>query len=352
MELITKTIASIAPVKQSFLDSAQKRLDSLTKPQGSLGLLEDIAKKIVAITENEQPRLENKVIVTMAGDHGVVVEGVSAFPQEVTPQMVYNFVSGGAAINVLARHVGADVKVVDMGVNTDFDTSLAIINKKVAYGTKNFTEGPAMSKDEAVQSIERGIEVVYELKQNGLDIVGTGDMGIGNTTPSSAIAAVFLNCPVEQVTGRGTGIDDDALKNKIRVIEKGISVNSPDRDDPLDVLAKVGGFEIGGIAGVVLGAASLKIPVMVDGLISAAGAYIAFKLCPMVKDYIFAAHKSVEIGQSKIIKDMGLEPILDFDMRLGEGTGAALSMGIVDAATKILNDMATFGDAGVSGRDH
>jgi nicotinate-nucleotide--dimethylbenzimidazole phosphoribosyltransferase len=348
MHVLEKTIRSIKPLDKSYLELAQKRLDSLTKPPGSLGQLEEIAKRIVAIKEDLRPAVAEKVIITMAGDHGITEEGVSAYPQEVTRQMVYTFVRGGAAINVLARHSGARVEVVDMGVAGEFERALPISRRKVASGTKNFAKGPAMTRAEAIHAIENGIAAVTEIKEAGLDVVGTGDMGIGNTTPSSAMAAVFLGLTVREVTGKGAGLDDEALLHKIRIIEKGIAVNKPDPDDPIDVLSKVGGFEIGGIAGVVLGAASLRIPILVDGLISTAGAFLAYRLCPAVKEYLFSAHSSVEAGQGKMLAKMGLSPLLHLNMRLGEGTGAALAMGLIDASIKILNEMATFESAGVS----
>lgn len=348
MHLLEKTITSIKPLDKTYFAKAQKKLDSLTKPLGSLGQLEEIAKKIVAIKEDLRPVVEEKVIITMAGDHGITEEGVSAYPQEVTRQMVYNFVRGGAAINVLARHSGARVEVVDMGVVGHFEKDLPVMNKKVAQGTKNFVKGPAMTRGEAVQSIENGIKAVMEIREGGLDVVGTGDMGIGNTTPSSAMAAVFLGIPVCEVTGRGAGLDDQALRHKIKIIEKGIAVNNPDPKDPIDVLSKVGGFEIGGIAGVVLGAAGMRIPILIDGLISTAGAFLAYHICPTVKEYMLSAHSSVEAGQGKMLAKMGLHPLLHLNMRLGEGTGGALAMGLIDVSVKILNEMATFESAGVS----
>jgi len=348
VEILHKTIGAIKPLDRHFFTTAQKRLDILTKPKGSLGSLEEIAARMVAITQHERPSVKVKAIITMAGDHGVAAEGVSAFPQEVTRQMVYNFVGGGAAINVLARHVGAQVSVVDMGVIGDFESNLPVIRLKVAHGTANLAKGPAMTREQAVHALENGIQLVHDLKKKGLDIVGTGDMGIANTTPSSAIAAAFLGCPAREVTGRGTGIDDEGLRRKSAVIDAGIALNKPDPKDPVDVLAKVGGFEIGGIAGVILGAASMRIPVVIDGLISTAGAFIAYHLCPAVAEYMFAAHASVEVGQGKMLAQMGLHPILNLNMRLGEGTGAALAIGIIESAVKILNEMATFESAGVS----
>ncbi|MBD3183946.1 nicotinate-nucleotide--dimethylbenzimidazole phosphoribosyltransferase [Candidatus Poribacteria bacterium] len=351
MEKLKNTIDKIKPTDKSLLQPTQSRLDNLTKPRGSLGKLEDFAKKIVSITGKENPDLSEKVIITMAGDHGVTQEGVSAYPQEVTAQMVYNFLNGGAGINVLSRHVGADVVVVDMGVAGEFEYHQNLVIKKVARGTKNFAKGPSMTREQAVESIEAGIEVVEELinhRPKKLHILGTGEMGIGNTTPSSAITAVFTGLTVSDVTGRGTGIDDNAYLNKVKVIEKAISINKPDPSDPIDVLSKVGGFEIGGLAGVTLAAAANSIPVVIDGFISSAAALIAVEIKPEVKEYIFAAHKSVEIGHTAILNRIEVQPILDMQMCLGEGTGAVLAMDLIEAGVKILNEMASFGEAGVS----
>lgn len=352
MTKLKSTISKIEKVNEEIKEITQKRLDNLTKPQGSLGRLEELAKQICAIKGSGNFKLNNKVIFTIAGDHGVASEGVSAYPSEVTPQMVYNFISGGAGINVLSRHVGARVVVVDMGVksqiqNSDLKTQ-NFKDKKINFGTKNFTKEPAMTKDDAIKSIEAGIDLIEEEMANGIDIGGTGDMGIGNTTPSSAIVAAITGKSAETVTGRGTGIDDKALKNKIDVINRALELNKPNRQDPVDVLSKVGGYEIGGICGVILGCAANKIPVVIDGFISGAGALLAYKLEPKVKDYMIAAHCSLERGHKVILKYIGIEPLLDFNLRLGEGTGAALGISIVEAAYKILTEMATFESAGVS----
>lgn len=352
-------IRKIGSVKQEFFERAQKRLDNLTKPPGSLGRLEDLAKQLVAITEKTMPIIDRKVVFTFAGDHGVTEEGVSAYPKEVTPQMVFNFMRGGAGINVLARHAGADVVVVDVGVDYDFNTPPipplsrggeggVFVSRKVVRGTRNMMKGPAMSRDEAQQCIQVGIDLAAEYAQKGYQLFGTGDMGIGNTTPSSAIAAVMTNRSVADVTGRGTGINDESLKRKIEVIEQSIRLNSPDPADALDVLAKVGGAEIGAIAGLILEAAAQRIPVVIDGFISTAGAIIAYGLEPKTKDYMIAGHSSVEIGHRAMLEKMGLSPILDLNLRLGEGTGAALAMHMIEAGLKIYREMATFGEAGVS----
>ncbi len=342
-----ETIKKIGALDERAISAARARQDILTKPAGSLGTLEDISTKVAGITGNAMPKMKDKVIITMAGDHGVTDDGVSAYPKEVTAQMVYNFLNDGAAINVLARHAGARVVIVDMGVAVDF-THERLVSKKIAYGTANMAKGPAMSYEDAVRSIEAGIEVFESEAKKGVDIVGVGDMGIGNTTPSSAIVAVITGYEVEKVTGRGTGIDDAGLEKKIAVIEEAIRVNKPNNKDAIDVLAKVGGFEIGGMAGVILAAASHRVPVVIDGFISGTAALVAYGIAPAVKDYMIAAHRSVERGHSVTLEYIGLKPLLDLDMRLGEGTGAALGISIVDAACKILGEMATFEDAGVS----
>jgi nicotinate-nucleotide--dimethylbenzimidazole phosphoribosyltransferase len=326
MDKLQSIINRIRPLDQEAMRQAQARQDNLTKPQGSLGLLEELSVKVAGIQGLARPRISDKVIITMAGDHGVAAEGVSLFPQEVTAQMVYNFLRGGAAINVLARHVGARVVVVDLGVATELEPHPELLAKKVAYGTKNMAQGPAMSREEAIQSIEAGIEIVKSELSRGMDIVGTGDMGIGNTTPSSAIVAALTGAPVADVTGRGTGIDDEQLAHKVETIERALAVNRPDPADPLDVLAKVGGLEIGGIVGVVLGAAAHRRPVVIDGFISGAGALVAAGLAPQVKDYLIAAHLSVELGHRLVLERLGLIPLLNLNLRLGEGTGAALGI--------------------------
>ena len=341
-------LSSIQPLKKDFFSRAQTRLDRLTKPLGSLGQLEEMAKRYVAIVEEVNPRIQQKFIYTFAGDHGVVAEGVSAYPKEVTPQMVYNFLRKGAAINVLAGHVGAKVVVVDIGVYHEFEPLEGLIIRKVARGTGNLSRGPAMSRTQALQAISVGLEMADQARAQKADLVGTGDMGIGNTTPSSAILASMAGLPVSLVTHRGTGIDDATLMRKIQIIEEAIETNKPDPQDPLDVLAKVGGFEIAGIAGLIIGCAAHRIPVVVDGFISTAAAMIAVALNNRIKEYLFASHQSVEVGHQFMWEYIGQKPILNLSMRLGEGTGAALAMFIIEAAVKILNEMATFTEAGVS----
>lgn len=349
MSLLAQTIKDINPVDEEIQAVVQKRLDNLTKPPGSLGVLEDLIKKIASIRGEEPRRLLKKRHILLAGDHGVVQEGVSAYPQEVTSQMVLNFIRGGAAINVLARHAGVDLVLVDIGVASSLPDAPGLLKKKIAYGTENFTRGPAMTREQAVRSLEIGIEVAAEEIAKGAEILGIGEMGIGNTTPSTAILAVFSRLPIEEIVGRGTGIDDHRLELKIKAIQKGIRVNSPAPEDPIDVLAKVGGFEIGGMAGVILGAAARRVPVVIDGFISSAAALLAVRLCPKVKDYLIASHLSEEPGHRVMLDMMGLTPMLTMRMRLGEGTGALLALTIIDAALKIYNEMATFAEAGVSG---
>lgn len=346
--MLHETLKKIRPLGADLAEKARKRLDSLTKPQGSLGRLEEFAERLVAITEKTMPVLDRKVIFTFAGDHGVADEGVSAFPREVTRQMVFNFLNGGAGINVLARHAGSDVVVVDIGVDYDFGKVDGLVSRKVVKGTRNMRKGSAMTREEAVACIDVGIELANEYAGKGYAIFGTGEMGIANTTPSSAIAAVLTGKSVSEVTGKGTGIDDQALRAKVRVIEDAIALNRPDPKDPLDVLAKTGGAEIGGIAGLIIGAAANRVPVVIDGFISTAGALVAYCLEPKAGQYMFAAHNSVERGHKAMLEKMGLRPILDLDLRLGEGTGAALAMLVIEGGLKIYREMATFGEAGVS----
>lgn len=348
LEILKTTLNAIQPIDKNFIKEAQKRLDNLTKPQGSLGRLEELAALVCGIKRNLKPQIENKVIFTLAADHMVAEEGVSAYPQEVTRQMIYNFIKGGAGINVIARHINAKVIVVDMGVRDEILNENIII-KKIANGSKNFTKGRAMTREQAIKSIVYGIELVEEeIKKETCDIVGTGDMGIANTTLSSAIVAAITKEDVEKVAGRGTGINDKILNNKINVIKKGLNLNKPNPEDPIDVLSKVGGFEIGGIAGVILGCAKNRIPVVIDGFISGAGALIAYKLNPLTKYYMIASHLSAEKGHKILLKYIGLKPLLNLNLRLGEGTGAALGINLVEVAVKILNEMATFEESNVS----
>ncbi len=350
MDHIKQTLNQINMPDLQWQKRAQDHLDCLTKPPGSLGRLEEIATWFIQVSGKFPPLLPKKMLFTFAADHGVTDEGVSAFPKSVTAQMVYNFLNGGAAVNVLARHAGAEVRVVDMGVDADFKTLPTLMDRKIARGTQNMVQGPAMSRQAAEKSIKVGMDLAETAVQEGATFFGVGEMGIGNTTAASAITAVLCNAPIENVTGRGTGINDTALQHKQKVIRRAIEINQPDSKDPLDVLAKVGGFEIGGMVGLILGVAAHQIPVIIDGFISTAAALIAVALKSELKHYLLASHESVEPGHRIALQDLGLSPLLQFDLRLGEGTGAALGMSMVDAAIKIVNEMATFEQAGVSNK--
>ena len=344
---LEQTLVKITPGNEKAARRAQERLDSLTKPPGSLGVLEDIVITLASITGNAMPRVDKKVLIIMAGDHGVTDEGVSAFPKEVTPQMVLNFLSGGAAINVLTRHAGSEIVCCDIGVATDINHP-GLLVRKVKYGTDNMAKGPAMSRQEAIKAIETGIETAQEEIAKEAQILATGEMGIGNTTPSSAILQVYSSHSLKDTVGRGTGLDENSLSKKAMVIKKAIEVNKPNPSDPIDVLSKVGGLEIAGLTGVILGAAANKVPIVIDGFISTAAALLASKLKPESVQYMLASHVSEEPGHKIMLDMIGLYPMLHMKMRLGEGTGAALAFLIIDAATKIQSEMATFESAGVS----
>jgi nicotinate-nucleotide--dimethylbenzimidazole phosphoribosyltransferase len=348
MEYWQKAAAAIAPLDEQSMAAAHARQDTLTKPQGSLGRLESLSIQLAGITRSPRPHVTRKAVVVMAGDHGVVAQGVSAFPSAVTPQMVLNFLAGGAAINVLARQAGARVTVVDIGVAADFAPAPGLVRNKIAPGTADMTCGPAMTAEQAHKAIDAGVRVVEEEIAAGLDLVATGDMGIGNTTPSSAIVAALSGWPVAKVTGRGTGLDDAGLARKVAIIETALAFNKPDPNDAFDVLCKVGGLEIAGLAGVIIGAASHRVPVVIDGFISGAAALIAVGITPAARPYLIPSHRSVEIGHTAMFELLGMQPLFDFDLRLGEGTGAALAFHVVEAAARILDEMATFGEAGVS----
>ena len=348
--LIDQTLEAIKPPDQGAMAAAKARQDTLTKPLGSLGRLEDVSVMLAGIFGQVIPQIGRKAVIVAAGDHGVVAEGVSAYPQEVTPAMVHNFLSGGAAINVLARHAGASIVVLDAGVAADLDPHPALRSVKIGKGTANMAIGPAMTRQDAIKCIETGIEAAQEQIAEGADLIACGDMGIGNTTPSSAITAVITGTDPSVTTGRGTGLDDPALAHKVEVVRRSIEVNRPDSKDGLDVLAKVGGFEIGVLAGAMLGTAAGQRPAVVDGFISGAAALIAWSLAPAVSHYLIASHQSVEPGHRIALETMGLTPLLNMGMRLGEGTGAALAMHIIEAAARCLAEMATFADAGVSER--
>jgi nicotinate-nucleotide--dimethylbenzimidazole phosphoribosyltransferase len=353
MEQFTQLLSRIEPASQEWEGKAWDRLQSQIRPRGSLGRLETMAARLAAIGRTLTPQVGRKLIFTMAGDHGVAAEGVSAYPQEVTAQMVYSFTQGWASINVLARHVGAEVRVVDCGVAADLPADWPIVHRKLGKGTANMAQGPAMTRQQALEGICLGAELVSNAAmQEGYQLIGTGDMGIANTTPSTAIAAAFSGKSPAALAGRGTGIDDQSLQRKIAVIEKALALNQPNPEDPLDVLSKVGGYEIAALAGAVLGAAAAKLPVVCDGFIATAGALIACRLAPAARDYLFVSHRSKEVGHNTMLQLLDLLPVLDLEMRLGEGTGSALAMNIIDAAAKVLIEIKTFAEAGVTDTGH
>ena len=349
--LVDQTIAGIGPPDAEAIAAAEARQGVLTKPPGSLGRLEPLSVQLAGIFGQPIPEVRGKAVIVVAGDHGVAFEGVSAYPAEVTPQMVFNFLGGGAAINVLAGHAGADIMVIDAGVAVDLEPQAGLTIAKVGYGAGNIAMGPAMSRAEGIRCLEIGINAANERADAGANVIAGGDMGIGNTTPSAAITAAITGADAAEVTGRGTGVDDAALAAKIVTVRRALEVNQPDGNDGMDVLMKVGGYEIGVLAGVMLGAASRNCAVIVDGFISGAAALIAWRICPAVGGRMIAAHRSVEPGHNVGLQAMGLSPLLDMEMRLGEGTGAALAMHVVEAAAKCLAEMATFAEAGVSDRE-
>lgn len=351
LRAIRGAIPAIPPLDQTAMHAARLRQGMLTKPRGSLGRLEELAIQLAGMKADPFPSVKRKAVIIMAADHGVTLEGVSAYPAEVTRQMVLNFLRGGAAINVLARYAEARVTVVDIGVATEFDSLPGLIRRKVMGGTRNLARGPAMTQEEAREAIQVGMDVLDEEAVHGLDLVATGDMGIGNTTASSAIAAAMTGFPVAQVVGRGTGIDDEGLERKVKVVEQALAVNKPHANDAMDVLNKVGGLEIAGLAGVMIAAASRRIPIVLDGFISTASAMIACGLAPLVREYLIPAHQSVEIGHRAMLKHLNLTPLLDLNLRLGEGTGAALAFHLIEASAHILKEMATFDEAGVSDKE-
>lgn len=349
MEILSTTLGAIKSPCKECQESARQRLDSLTKPPGSLGVLESIAWRMAGIQGKSIPEVpKDKVVTVLAADHGVVEEGVSAFPKEVTAQMVLNFLSGGAAINVLSRQAGARVIVADIGVSGSSLSHEKLINCRVKDGTDNFLKGPAMSREEAIRALETGISLVKQHVKERPALVGLGEMGIGNTTPSTAILAAFSGCPVNEITGPGTGVYGSGLIHKAEVIKNSIELNCPDPKDGIDVLSKVGGLEIGGLAGVILGCAAERIPVVIDGFISGAAALVAYSLAPVSREYMFASHLSGEPGHRSMLEILSLKPLLHLEMRLGEGTGAVLAFNLIESATRIINEMATFAEAGVS----
>jgi len=342
-------VRQLAPLHTTAMAAARARQNSLTKPPGSLGRLEDLSVQLAGITGQCPPPVPRSPwVMVFAGDHGVCAQGISAFPAEVTPQMVSNFLAGGAAINVLARQAGAQVLVVDAGVASELPPADGLVNGKIAPGTADMSVGPAMTREQAEASLALGAEVATARIAAGADLLACGDMGIGNTTPSAAVTAVLCGRSPADVTGPGTGLPSERVLHKIRVIEQAIEVNRPSRQDPVGVLAGVGGFEIGAIAGAMLAAAAARVPMVVDGFISTAGALIACAMAPSIKPYLIAGHRSQEPGHDVALAQLGLGPLLDLNLRLGEGTGAVLAFMLVQAAARIINDMATFAEAGVA----
>lgn len=342
--LLKSALDSIEGFDAELVNRAQERLNGLTKPIGSLGRLEDFVKQLVGISGELFPKVDRKTVIIMCADNGVVEEGVSSCPKSVTSAVTNNFMRGITGINVLTGHSGSDIVVVDLGVDDDI-TCEGILNRKIRRGTWNIAKGPAMSREEAVAAIETGINIVGDLKRKGVKLLGTGEMGIGNTTTSSAVAAVLTGCKAEEMVGRGAGLSQEAYLNKIHIVEKAIEINNPDPEDAIDVLAKVGGFDLAGLAGCYIGAAAYRLPIVIDGFISAAAALAAIKIKAEVRNFMFPSHGSAEPGNDKIMKAIGMEPVLNLGMRLGEGTGAALAFHIIDAAVAAYTRMGTFQDA-------
>ncbi len=326
------------------------RQNQLTKPEGSLGILENLSIDLAGMTGNIFPDLSQRAVFVFAADHGIASEGVSAYPPEVTPQMVLNFLNDGAAVNVVSDFTHTKVIVTDVGVNYDFHNCAGMNHRKIARGTANILHGPAMTREQAELAVSIGMEIAAAEAQNGLQLAAAGEVGIGNTTASAAITALLCSCPVREVTGRGTGLDDAGLEKKIAAIEQALAVNQPNRNDPMDILSKIGGFEIGAMAGAAIECASHRIPFVMDGLIATAAASLAVMMDPGVKDYLIAGHLSPEIGHIRLLKRLGKTPLLQLNMRVGEGSGAVLSFAVIDAAEKLIAQMATFESAHVADR--
>ncbi len=346
----------IQPVDQIWVEKAKQRTLQLVMPTRALGRLHDMAERLCGIRQTLEPAVEEKAVLIMAADHGVVNQGVSAYPQEVTGAMIQTFLAGGAGINAIAGHVGAQVWVADMGAMVEIDSAglpnaERLLTSKIKSGTEDITQGPAMSRQEAERAVLEGFRHASTLFESGIQVLGTGDMGIGNTTASAAIGVAMTGVEVDQMVGRGTGVDNQGLERKKNAVRQALNINRPDAEDALDVLSKVGGLEIGGIAGTILAAAYHRRPVVVDGFISTAGALIAAGLCPTVVQYMFAGHCSAEAGHAAMLKYLKLEPILQLGMRLGEGTGGALAMGIIEAAVKMFCQVMTFAEAGVADKE-
>ncbi len=351
-ETCRAVIDKITPVREPLRQKAQEKIDSKTKPQGSLGTIENLAIQMSMIQASLEPKANIKALYVFAGDHGIVKEGVSAYPSEVTGQMVANFLAGGAAINVLCRHHDIGIHIVDMGVDTDFENHPHLLKKKVRRGTRNFAREEAMTAEEVMIAVKNGMDVFFDdYSTRKMDIVGLGEMGIGNTTSASAIISAVTGITPEQATGRGTGLDDDGLKKKSKVIENVIDFHNPNPKNGFEILRKIGGYEIAGITGAALAAASKGVAVVLDGVISTAAGLVAYLINQDIQGYLISGHKSVEVAQEAAVSYMGLKPVIDLKMRLGEGTGAAITMSIVDSACRVMREMASFDDAGVSKKD-
>lgn len=349
-DALQELTSGVEALDHESVSGMKERLDSKIKPHRSLGVLEDIAEQLAGIMRTSQPVIKGKAVLIMAGDHGVVAEGVSAAPQEVTAQMFYSFLSGGAGINVLSRHGGAQVIVTDVGIASPLDPP-ELMKDRIKNGTDNIAHGPAMTRKESLLAILTGAQVASRVIDSGNNLLAIGEVGIGNTTPSAALVSVFTGHTVEEVTGRGTGVKDAGLRNKQAVIKRAIEINQPNPADPIDTLAKIGGLEIAALTGAILEAAYQHVPVILDGIIATAAALAAARLAPLSVSYMISSHSSEEQGHALALKKLGLEPRLDFHMRLGEGTGAALMFPMVEAALKIADEMATFEAAGVSTGD-
>lgn len=344
MEIFREVLENIEKVDNNAIKLAQERLDSLVKPIGSLGTLEDIAAKISGITGRVHNDITKKNIIVMCADNGICEEGVSSCPQEITTIMTNNFTRGITGVCVLAKKSNSDLTIIDIGINGDVNNP-KVINKKIAYGTKNMVKGPAMTREEAVKAIEIGIETVGRLVKEGYNLLGTGEMGIGNTSTSSAILSVLSGLPTDKVVGKGAGLTEEQYENKKNAIQRAIDNNKPDKEDVIDVLSKVGGLDIAGLCGCFLGAAYYKVPIVIDGFISSAAALCAYRLNPLTKDYIIPSHLSAEPGAIYMMKEMRLEPMLNLKMRLGEGSGCPMAFSIIESALYMMNNMATFKEA-------
>lgn len=347
---VNEVVAAIRPTDPAAEERAWERLDNLTKPQRSLGRLEQIAARVARVQHTDHPLVDRKIVLLMAGDHGVVAEGVALFPQDVTWQMVANFAAAGAAINQIAASVGAEVRVHDVGVAKDLEAMGfgGVEHVKVAMGTANMAKGPAMTREECAEAVMVGVEAARRAIAEGFNLLATGEMGIGNTTAASALTTAFAGAAVEDIVGPGAGATDDILARKIAAIKSAMEVNGVADLDPLGVLAAVGGLEIAAMAGVVLGAAEGGVCVVSDGVISGSAALSAVRMCPAAAEYVFPSHRSAEPAHAVQLAALDMAPVLDLDMRLGEGTGAALTMGIIDASVRMLSGMCTFAEAGVS----